>query len=244
LAFNDEFTGTALNTHTWETCIWYEPCGAAGSIPDSGGGVADPADVKVNGGLSLAATSTNPATAHDWDNGWIDSAPYYATPDGNYYVEIKAKVPPAAAGLWPALVLYQNEYLHPGIPYAEMDILERISQPQSNGTIDPPTAYQSWHSQSGTDGDGSRQLGGLGIDLTGWNTYGVSVSSTGTIQFWFDGNPTGAPFEAGTNALEPMLLSLGMTTGGKPDDGWAGVPTGATPNPSVMDVAYVRVFTS
>ena len=50
--------------------------------------------------------------------------------------------------------------------------------------------------------------------------------------------------DAGANALEPMFLSLSMTTGGAPYDGWAGVPTGATPSPSVMDVAYVRVFSS
>lgn len=243
LSYDENFTGTALDRNHWETCIWYESCGAHGSISDNGGGVADPADVTVDNGLALAASSSDPTDAQDWGDGWIDSAPYYETPAGGYYVEIEAKLPPAAPGLWPALCLYEDSNKNPTISYAEMDILERISQPQSNGTVDPPTAFQSWHSASGRDGDGSRQLGGLGIDLTGWNTYGVSVSSTGTIQFWFDGTPTGAPFVAGANALEPMFLNLSMTTGGTPQDGWAGVPTVATPNPAVMNVAYVRVFT-
>jgi len=111
-------------------------------------------------------------------------------------VEIKAKLPAAAPGLWPALVLYEDSDLNPGIPYAEMDLLERISQPQSKGTINPPSAFQSWHSATGNDGDGSQQIGSSGIDLTGWSTYGVSVSSTGTIQYWFDGDPTRATFDA------------------------------------------------
>ena len=32
-----------------------------------------------------AHRSTNPTDAQDWDNGWLDSAPYYATPAGGYY---------------------------------------------------------------------------------------------------------------------------------------------------------------
>ncbi|HWE56604.1 MAG TPA: hypothetical protein VG435_13910, partial [Acidimicrobiales bacterium] len=244
LSFDDEFTGTTLNNRHWETCIWYAACGSSATISDNGGGTADPADVSVGNGLSLAATSTTPTNAKSWGNGWIDSAPYYATPAGGYYVEIEARMPGAAAGLWPALCLYEDSNLHPGISYAEMDILERVSQPLSNGSVAGPAAYQSWHSASGTDGDGSRQIGSQGIDLTGWNTYGVSVSSTGTIQYYFDGSPTGTAFNAGSNALEPMFLNLAMTTGGSPSDSWAGVPSSSTPDPSVMNVAYVRVFSS
>src|SRR6202035_2945164 len=135
-------------------------------------------------------------------------------PNGNYYVEFKAKLPAAAPGLWPALVLYEDNDIAPSNKvYAEMDILERVTNPGTSATV----AYQSWHPNGSAQG-AAEEIGGAGVDLTGWYTSGVAVSSAGTIQYYFNGNANGSAIAGGSNALEGMFLNAVMSTGGTPND--------------------------
>lgn len=250
LVLNENFDGTDQsgkplanpakpNPALWETTVWYASPDTPGDISDSNGGVADAGHVAVaNGSLVLTASSTTPTNAQSWKCGYVDCAPFFQF-KGPGYVEWRAQLPPAHPGYWAALVAYENTDLTAGEPYAEWDFVEAVSTP-SGGKVQPQTAFSSWHPAGNAAGT-SRQIGGSGVDLTGWHTYGLNVDAQGNMQYYFDGTKTGAVIAGGTNALEEMFFNALMSIGGTANDGWAGVPTAATPSATML-VDYVRAW--
>ena len=243
----DEFldpSGTGEPDPTlWEKVVWYSTAGATSSISDNGGGTADPAQVSVNGnvGLILKATSSTPLQPSTWHNGWVDSAPAGVTPGihvkAPFCAEAFCQLPAPAPGLWPAWCWYQDTK-DGASEYAEFDGFEGVLTPGSAGEA----LWQSWHPAGSAPG-ASRQFGAYGINLTGLNTYTITVDASGNIQYYFNGTPNGAAIVGGPNALEPMWCNFVMSTGGNPKDGWAGAPTVATPSTVQMVVRHLRIWT-
>jgi len=275
--FDDEFCNdTALNAKQWERCFyWDSTCSqflgqADGSGCEAVSAQNDPnnqyvsviSDPTYGHVLYLTGSSSTPGTASSWKCGSVDTENNYATPAGNYYVEIKASLSAPGPGEWPSFVDYHCQ--NPAIgcsgsaPYSEFDLLERVNSP-ANGVQD--YAAQSWHDNGGQNV--GTEIGSLGVDLTGWHTYGLEVApTTGDITYYFDGKviATDTDVSVTTNgvttnyALEPAFISLAETIGGGGNNklAWAGVPSACgtgqtppacTPNPSWIKVAYVRVFT-
>jgi hypothetical protein len=240
LKWSDEFTGSVLGGSRWEeTGLWYDK---GHYSPDGhGGDLADPGEVKVTGG-TLVLSATRRAVVVDgvtypWVDGFVDTAPNGVKPGFSikapFYLEVSAKLPPAAPGEWPAIVMYQSP-IDGAVQYAEMDLLERVRV--------PPDAYMSFHPAGSAPGF-ANQIGQPGVDLSSsFHTYGVYVDASGSIQYYFDKSKVGPAIPGGANATEPMFLSLGMTIGGVADDGWAGRPTAGTPDHVEMLVRDVRAW--
>jgi len=240
LKWSDEFSGTTLDRSRWEDSgLWYD---RGHYSPDGhGGDIAEPTQAEVSGGrLVLSATRqmfTVDGVTYPWVDGFVDTSPNGVSPGFSvkapFYLEVSARLPLAAPGEWPAVVMYQSP-VDGAAQYAEMDLLERVRV--------PPVAYMSFHPAGSAPGF-ANQLGPPGVDLSSsFHSYGVYVDVRGSIQYYFDKAKVGPPIPGGANAMEPMFISLGMTIGGVADDGWAGRPTAATPSRVQMVVDYVRVW--
>jgi beta-glucanase (GH16 family) len=143
------------------------------------------------------------------------------------YFEMKAKLP-GGPGLWPAFWLIGNQ--GPG-PSAEIDIMEAygVAPDSYQFTIHtwPKTPDQKALEEKFTH---SVPTGSLYADF---HQYGVSVEADWII-FYFDRQEIGrTPTPAEHRRPMFILLDLGLGSG------W---PIDQTPNPSVMQVAYVRAY--
>jgi len=239
LAWVDEFNGTTLDPTRWEdTGLWY----AKGDYSPDGhnGDIARPSQVNVTGG-NLVLSATRRAISVDgvtypWIDGFVDTAPNDINPGfrirAPFYAEVCAKLPPVSPGEWPSIVMYQSP-INGATQYAEMDLLERVGA--------PATAFMSFHPAGSAPGT-AEQID-PSIDLSAaFHTYGIYVDPSGNIQYYFDGAALGSVIPGGANAMEPMFMTMGMTVGGVPDDGWAGIPMYFTPSPVQMLVGYMRVW--
>jgi hypothetical protein len=235
LEWSDTFAGTALNLKRWG---YYEYGGTNNSLADAdnGGSYSLPANVIVNNGLELLASSPTPTNPASWGSGYITTWGLVSV-KAPFYIEFQATCPPSKPGYWAGLCLYEASWAG-ATEYAEIDVLERV-QPNGN-----PAGFQSFHPPGSAPGI-SNQIGAYGIDLTGTHTYGAAVDNAGNLSTWFDGTQTGKTFEAGASALQPFTVTLGMFISGNANGqaaGWAMIPTTATPSPAKLGIGYVKVF--
>ncbi len=214
LVFNDEFTGTSLNSTNWAPYWFFDGNFNPGS---STRGYA--ANVTVNGQLNLRLqNSTNGAC--------ISSSPYGGAQAGfqfTYgYAEAQITLPTNGAVIahWPAWWLDGQNWPMDG----EIDIME--------GLIGNAAWHYHYDSGGGQD---SHPIGG-GINTSpGTHIYAVNWYP-GHLDFYYDGtlvaSATNGSLSGGaTISSSPMILILDY-------DGGAG------PVPATMVVHYVRVFQS
>jgi beta-glucanase (GH16 family) len=165
--FTASFTGSSLDTKTWDTC--YPWLSQAGCMNFGNLGHEDewylPSQVQVSGGaLHLVAqqqptagkTSNGSPQEYACRSGMVTTYPSFNFEYG--YIQIVARIP-LSAGLWPALWLAASNFQWP----PEMDILEAWGGPQlttntyfhyvtSAGNkyikaeITPATRAVGWHS--------------------------------------------------------------------------------------------------
>lgn len=216
MIFDDEFSGTSLNTTNWNT--GWLGC-ASGNLTSPVNSYEleayDPAQVSIANGLSLALVS-DPATvcgtAFPYRSGMIQS-------DGKFqytYGAAEAKIyfPPVSAGSianWPAFWTDGQVWPTDG----EDDIVEGLNSPGQ--------ACAHFHDPSGGPGGCST------MDFTGWHTYS-SDWENGIVNYYYDGNLVLTINSGITNS--PMYLILNYATAG-----------GTTLLvPATMQVQYVRVW--
>ncbi len=142
------------------------------------------------------------------------------------YFECRMKMP-SGPGVWPAFWLYALD--DPNLK-AEIDVVEYYGQ--------FPTSYvstaQLWPKSSAYQHSYSQKIINTTGDLSAaFHTYGVEIT-TANIVFYFDRQPVFTTI-AQPPMLQPLSILLNLTLGG----GW---PIDQTPNPSALQVDYVKVF--
>jgi beta-glucanase (GH16 family) len=225
LVFNDEFDGSSLDTHKWNTLApwgvqWYADSNQKQAFVVSA--------VAVHNGI--AQFTAQPSHGHPDANG----QPYTSggiTTNGAFtygYFEARVKVP-IGQGLWPALWLTSSTRWPP-----EWDIFEIIDgidygypHPLSGGRC-------SWV-EGAAGGDDMYKL----PDLYGvYHIYGF-LWTPSDIYWYVDGVLTEHyAINAAAGADDSFWWNVSLQVGGS----WPGDPDGTTPFPAYMDVDYMRLY--
>ena len=213
LVFDDEFNGTSINPANWnEVGPWGHPVSStlagekylASNVTEAGG-LATITAQQVRATWTTGILSTD--TTQSWTYGFID---------------VRAKLPPAAPGFWPAIWLYgANSSLQ------ELDIME-------NWAGDATHVYQTMHEASGA----IQQVAPTSTDWTTSFHDFQMLWKPGRVTFYIDNVQT-ASFT--TNVPnEAMYLVLNFDVGAAND--WGGGTNASTPSSAQFQIDYARVY--
>lgn len=224
LTFDDEFTGSRLNTTRWATG-WFG-AGITGPVNSAEQECYAPGQVHVSGGtlnITVAKSACKVGgKTYPYRSGLISSNPSSGVPNqpsrgfqqayGFFQASIYLPGSSGAIDDWPAWWTDGQSWPKDG----EMDILEGLSG----------RACYHFHSPAG--GPGACAKG----TFTGWHVYGADWKP-GSVTYYYDGTAVGTIKTGITSAPMYLILNdaVSSTTGG---------PT----HPGTMKVAYTRVWTA
>ena len=242
LIFDDSFAGTSLDRSDWNTYIAcsgtgygaaWNGNGWGGSGGSPGGFSAayyEPSQLRVDDGLRLTAVRGSRQPRYQWTSAVASTWGHFEFTGG--YVQITARMTDGQ-GMWPALWMLDNGARH------EIDIFE--GNFTGNGVN--PDANDAWtlHTPSGA------QFGGLTnmkTDLgAGYHVYGLRWIPGRSITWYVDGTRIGQVTRAEAPIPDdPMELLINLDVASSRTSGWHSTPNGASPSPSVMRIAQVKVY--
>jgi beta-glucanase (GH16 family) len=232
--FDDEFSGTSLNTANWQPQL----TATSGYI--TGGQdcyVDNPNTISVSGGyLRLSVLKTAPfqcLSGYDpqYEAGMVTSSHLFNQTYGAF--EVRAKLPAASVpGLQETLWLYPQSMIYGKWPASgEIDFAEFYS---ASPNLDVPYIHYTYASS-----DPNVTSFNCAIYPAQFNTYGVDWTPS-SITIRYNGrvclvdHPIGgpAPFN------EPFFISLTQALGLG-----ANAPTASTPLPATTEIDWVRAWT-
>jgi len=237
--YNDNFSGSALDSSKWVTCYdWYSK--QYNGCSNTGNNELEwymPGQVSVHNGYAQLTATPDPvmglfgsyphtypyrsgmiSTGRSDFNGAVKSSYTYG------YFEARLKATPGQ-GLWPAFWLVPADHSWP----PEIDIMEIVgSQPG-----DVLMTYH-WGQASAPQKDYSTYSGLA--DPTGWHTYAVNWQP-GHIDWYIDG-VLRKSVSSQNVPNKPMEIIANLAVGGK----LPGNPDASTRFPATLDVDYIRVY--
>lgn len=247
LVFDDQFTGTSLDSAHWNTFmsgqgdrIWNSsglPTGDSAAGTQVHQTYFSPSQVTVNNGLNLTMVpdSTYSALGYRYKSGVVTSSDKFMLRSG--YVQIKAKMSEASQGGWPAIWFIDP---NAGSGSQEIDLQEGGFTPADaglpNGTQENNIFVSTYHTQSGSQS-------GFGYATpapmnSGYNTYGMEYIPGRSIKTYFNGTLVGSWTQnVGTNPYEIIIWNSQAASN---TSGYH--TTGVSPNPSALSVAEVQVY--
>ncbi len=248
MIFDDQFSGTSLDTTKWNTFI-----GAQGivwnnngslplpySAPNASGTEAamfGPSQVSVNNGLTLTAQrNTNQyAGTYPWISGVVTTEGKFSLPTSGWYVQVKVKMPDQSKGMWPAI------WFLPGVsgtPVNEFDGYEGgapVADPNQLGV-------SNYFTNQGL----KNRLWNTDVDVTaGYNIYGFQFIPGHSITVFFDGTQVWQLDASNgvTITAEPYEIILQLEVASENASYWHTVTNANTPTSS-MEVAEVQVYST
>ncbi len=238
LYFDDQFTGTSLNTSNWTPAlapggVWDDESLGA---PYSSGGTYQaaywgPAQVTVDNGVTLAARHTTSSDVgyskgFKWVSGVITSN--FTLPSSGWYVQISAKMPDTSDGMWPAL------WFFPANTDQEFDGFEggwQGSSPNDQGHSD--LFLSSQQQEVWSTG---------GTDLTaGYNTYGFQYIPGQSVTIYLNGKQVDQ-VSSSSVASEAYYMLIELQVASSAASGWHTVLSAGTPNPANMQIGEVQAY--
>lgn len=237
LAFQDEFSGPALDMNKWTTCYWWDKQGCTNRGNNELQWYLPNGIVVENGALNLRAqrkqVTGSDGRAYPYTSGMVttgrstsDTAqkPKYAFQYG--FAEIRARIP-TGKGIWPAFWLLPLSQ----VSRPEIDVLEILGD-------QPNRIYMTLHYDDANGEYARERKVWDGPDFSkDWHTYGVRWEP-GKLIYYIDGVERWRYTDDVNVPAEPMYLLLNLAVGGD----WAGAPAAATRFPSNYAIDYVRVW--
>lgn len=189
LVFDDQFSGSSLDTSNWFPGLdTGGPTGYGATGTTTHETYFSPSQVSVDNGLNLGLAYDPTYASSGWTTvgGCVTSN--WSITGG--YVQVRAKMPDASAGQWPAIWLVPTNQSDP----PEIDMMEDGFLPDETGApagTSPNFDYApNYHEPDGTTPI-QFEPGATwwSTDLTQWNTYGIQVEPVaGTVKFYLNGN--------------------------------------------------------
>jgi hypothetical protein len=228
--FMEEFDTESIASRVIGPARWIAHTPWNGDFGDAA--FADPGPggpFSVQGGM-LRITASKTPDGH-WRSGLIAAADAAGHGPGVQYgyFEARMKLPPGP-GTWPAFWLGSQQVANAPGPSIELDVIEYYG----HATASYNAAVHVWYQPPGTSTQDVHTVAVPDRSLVEqFHRYGVRVSPQ-TLTFYFDGLPmwqVATPPEL-RKPLYPLVnLALG-----------SGFPVDKTPNPSVLLVDYVHVY--
>lgn len=219
LSFDDEFSGTTLDTSKW-IAAWPWGNGLNNTYPND---EAVPGNITVsNGSGHFALTQGGTPSGAPYASAVASTSGKFSQQTG--YWESRLKLPANSHGIWPAFWLVATDGTWP----PEIDIMEWLGNTPNENDM---TVH--WGSNNQT-AEGIYRGADLSADF---HIYGFLWTSS-DLTFYMDGvkqfsTTQGIP-------TKPLQIIMNNSTGGWNNN----VVDGSTVFPAVMEVDYVRVFTS
>ena len=247
LLFDDQFSGTSLDTTKWTTYLGAEGgvWNNRGSLPSPYSGnnmpgsndmsMYAPSQVSVNNGLTLTAQrNTNQYSGtYPWLSGVVTTEGKFTLPTGGWYVQVKAKMPDQSQGMWPAIWFLCG-------PSCSND--NELDGYEGGWLTSNPN--QIMHSDYFANEGQQQNAYNVGADVTaGYHVYGFQFIPGQSITAFFDGRQVWQVNASSgiTITGEPYEIILELQVAAQQTSGWHTVTTGSTPSSS-MDVAEVQAY--
>ncbi len=246
LIFNDQFSGTTLDTTKWNSFLGAQgqrwtghglPTPYSGGNPTNNAEYYDPKQVSVNDGLTLTARRAGAGDVglgpYSWVSGVVTTEGKFSLPTRGWYVQLKAKMPDQSQGMWPAIWFMPGV---PGTPTNEFDGYEGGEL----GTDPNQLGHSDYFSPQGQRPD----AWSTGADVTaGYHIYGFQFIPGRSITAYFDGRQVWQVSASSgiTIKAEPYEIILELQVASKKASGFHTVTTATTPSAS-MNVAEVRAY--
>lgn len=235
LIFSDEFDGTTLNAP------WIALDG-----PETGAyvglGVLNawrPQNVTVGNGILRITSKIENYAGRNYTSGLVHTDPNLITVHVPFRMEIRAKLPPSASGVWPGL--WTREHVDWSQFNAGQQSIDEYDLLEVFGLSGPTAVYQTthhWFDLGGQvqDSPEVQYYSDVGVTLSqGFHVYAFEADNmTGLVNFYIDGVLKGAGQSTNSTRYHDVLMqvALGGVTG-DPDPGAF---------PMNLDVDYVRVY--
>ncbi len=247
MIFDDQFTGSSLDTTKWNTYL-----GAEGQRWDNHGSLPLPfsgpntpvtdesamfgaSQVSVDNGLTLTAqrNANEWATSYPWISGVVTTEGKFSLPTTGWYVQVKAKMPDQSQGMWPAI------WFLPGVsgtPLNEFDGYE--------GGWLGAHPNQIMHSDYFANEGQQQSAYSVGTDVTAsYHVYGFQFIPGQSVTAYFDGRQV---WQVSTSTgitipAEPYEIILELQVASQQIADRHTVATVLTP-PASMEVAEVQAY--
>jgi beta-glucanase (GH16 family) len=247
LIFDDQFSGTSLNSAHWNTFMG----GQGGQFWNSDGLPAgdsapgtffhqnyfSPSQVRVNNGLTLTMVpdSKYSSLGYRYRSGVVTTEHKFALRSG--YVQIKAKMPDASLGGWPGIW-----FIHPssGGGSEEIDLQEGGFTPKSaglpSGTPENKIFVSTYHTASGSQSNFSYVT--AKPMNSRFNIYGMQYIPGRSIKTYLNGRLVGSWTQNISTTPYEIVIWNSQASGNA-----SGFHTaGQSPDPSDLSVAQVQVY--
>ena len=247
LIFDDQFTGTSLDSAHWNTFmsgqggqIWNSeglPAGDSAAGTHFNQTYFSPSQVTVSNGLTLTMVPDTKYSSlgYEYRSGVVTTDHKFTLRSG--YVQIKAKMADASRGGWPGIW-----FIDPGSGGGaqEIDLQEGGFTPTSAGlpsrTPENKIFVSTYHTPSGSQSDFSyvtpKPMN------AGFNIYGVQYIPGRSIKTYFNGRLVGSWTQ--NISTTPYEIVIWNTQAAANTSGYHTV--GESPNPSELSVAEVQVY--
>ena len=249
LIFDDQFSGTRLDTSKWTTLmgaqgiVWNNqgtlPAGYTGQnsgAGQNGAAVLNASQLSVDNGLTITAQQNTTGVQegnYPWISGVVNTMGKFSLPSTGWYVQAKMKLPDMTAGMWPSLW-----FMPPSSgPSNEIDGFEGGFENSGLGPQNQLIHYD-YFSPAGE----IQHLANVGVDMSaGYHTYGIEYIPNVSIKYYFDGvleaTTSGVPIPAESyEIMIDLMVSLASLSGSHT------VPTLGSYPLTTMDVAEVQAY--
>ena len=247
LIFDDQFSGTSLNSAHWNTFMG----GQGGQFWNSDGLPAgdsapgaffhqtyfSPSQVRVKNGLTLTMVPDTrySSLGYRYRSGVVTTDHKFALRSG--YVQIKAKMPDTSLGSWPGIWFIHSSN---GGGAQEIDLQEGGFTPKSaglpSGTPENKIFVSTYHTASGSQSDFT-YVTRKPMNAR-FNIYGMQYIPGRSIKTYFNGRLVGSWTQ--NISTTPYEIVIWNTQASANASGFH--TTGKSPDPSDLSVAEVQVY--